>query len=250
VNNEINRSSLETITVMSDFIRGLQHELGNLTTILNSDVSQVELSIATGTFRPQSLDDLKSDLSDLVLLLNRLKEYPSPQLHIDKVNVIHVLMDTLDTIERRKSNFLTSAQMTFPVIFRPQFSSESLWVTGDEIGLHRAFLNIIVNAIQANQEAGRSTVEIKVGCQEQHALIIIADQGPGIATERLESIFQPSFTTRHTGGSLRGLGLGLFSARAVIQLHRGSLTLENRSGKIGSQAVITLPLIPPLDLDE
>ena len=67
------------------------------------------------------------------------------------------------------------------------------------------------------------------------ALISIRDSGPGISADRLERLFEPSFTTKHDG-----MGMGLCIARTIIESHGGKISAENRPR--GAVFHVSLPL--------
>jgi two-component system, NtrC family, sensor kinase len=109
--------------------------------------------------------------------------------------------------------------------------------------LNQVFLNLIVNAAHAIQDAGRDAVSgcISITTQStaQWAEITIADNGCGIAPENLEKIFDPFFTTKAVG---RGTGQGLALARSIVQdRHGGRLDVETALG-IGTRFVVRLPV--------
>ena len=103
--------------------------------------------------------------------------------------------------------------------------------------LRRALRNVIENAVRYGAHAHISLTE-----QDASARILIADDGPGIATDDLEKVFEPfvrleTSRSRETGGT----GLGLSIAKTIIQAHGGNISLENRP-QGGLLAIIELPL--------
>jgi signal transduction histidine kinase len=83
---------------------------------------------------------------------------------------------------------------------------------------------------------------VRIARPDGHALIEVADDGPGLPEDLLERVFEPFFRAepsrnRETGGS----GLGLASARAVARAHGGEVTLINRA-EGGLLARVLLPL--------
>ncbi len=97
------------------------------------------------------------------------------------------------------------------------------------------FLNLFLNAIEAVPENGSISCSIEPS-QESRVLIKIMDNGPGIAPENLERIFEPYFSKR-PGGT----GLGLALARRIIEEHEGSIVARNRP-ETGAQFEILLSL--------
>jgi signal transduction histidine kinase len=77
---------------------------------------------------------------------------------------------------------------------------------------------------------------VSIARDTQTASVAIADSGPGIPLDVRDRIFEPFFTTKH-----RGTGLGLPTARRVVERHRGTLDVEcPPSG--GTLVTVTLPL--------
>lgn len=107
-------------------------------------------------------------------------------------------------------------------------------VLADEPLLEQALVNLVRNAIDAAVTTG-GDVTIDWGAEDGHALVSIADHGPGV--ENPENLFVPLFSTK-PGGS----GIGLVLARNIIEAHGGDVQLVNRSRGKGCIAHITLPL--------
>ncbi len=107
-------------------------------------------------------------------------------------------------------------------------------VEGDADQLRLVLTNLVLNAAQAMNHAGR--IEMTVGSTDDHCCeVLIADTGPGIAPEIRGRVFEPFFTTKH-----RGTGLGLPTARRIVEAHGGRLTLgDSQSG--GTVVRLVLP---------
>jgi PAS domain S-box-containing protein len=109
--------------------------------------------------------------------------------------------------------------------------------------LNQVFLNLIVNAAHAIQDAGKDAktgcISISTQATAQWAEIAVVDNGCGIAPENLERIFDPFFTTKAVG---RGTGQGLAIVRSIVQdRHGGQLDVETSLGT-GTRFVVRLPL--------
>jgi PAS domain S-box-containing protein len=107
-------------------------------------------------------------------------------------------------------------------------------VQADVEQLRTVFLNLLLNAAQATGASGH--VRISIVADDLAATVSIADDGPGIPGEIRARIFEPFFTTKH-----RGTGLGLPTARRVIERHRGTVEVDcPPSG--GTVVTVTLPV--------
>lgn len=102
--------------------------------------------------------------------------------------------------------------------------------------LKQAFLNIAVNALEAMPRGGRMRIEMER--REDRARVTVRDTGPGIPAELLARIYESDFTTK--GG---GSGIGLYVARAVVELHGGSIEAHSTVGG-GTDVQVDLPLLP------
>jgi PAS domain S-box-containing protein len=107
--------------------------------------------------------------------------------------------------------------------------------------LNQVFLNLVVNAAQAIEDAGRGdhelgTIRIETRCDGDDVSISIADDGCGIPEEIRGRIFEPFFTTKEVG---RGSGQGLAIARSMIERNGGTLGCESEVG-VGTTITIRL----------
>lgn len=110
---------------------------------------------------------------------------------------------------------------------------ESLTVPADAQMLKSAFLNLLVNGLQAMPEGG--ILKITLSQQNDAAVIVISDTGVGIAEENLDKIFSPFFTTKEKGN-----GLGLAEVQKVILAHGGSIEVISLTGN-GTVFTIKIP---------
>lgn len=226
--------SAETITIISDLIRGLRHELGNLATVINLDVSLLEQTMNDSRLDKNRIDELKTNVDDLGRLLTRLKDYPQPDAQLSLIDLSQIIADAVE--DRQK--YARSLHM----LIYCQMPDEPVFVNGDESGLRRVLTNVLDNAIEANRQKQGRRVGLELNVIAHEAAIRVTDEGPGFAAQMLNQPISPAYTTKITDGFMRGLGMGLFVSQAIISLHSGSIVLEN--GPTGSaQVTITLPVL-------
>ena len=119
--------------------------------------------------------------------------------------------------------------------------------------LGRVFLNMVGNACYATDEKRRASEEAGEGAEryaptlwisslrgEDRIEVRIKDNGNGIPTDVIESIFNPFFTTKPTG---EGTGLGLAMSSDIVREHGGAIRVESEPGEF-TEMIITLPLTP------
>ena len=105
--------------------------------------------------------------------------------------------------------------------------------------INQVFMNLLVNAVQAN--GGGGTITVRTGKQDAEVWVEIADTGKGIAAQDLKRVFDPFYTTKPAG---QGTGLGLSLSYGIIQKHCGRMEVQSEVGK-GTTFRVWLPVRQP-----
>ena len=116
-------------------------------------------------------------------------------------------------------------------------------VSGDRVQLQQVLLNLVVNAFDAVADVTDRPRKVILHTRtlgEKYVQVDVADTGPGIAPEKLDSIFQPFVTTRPGG-----MGMGLSVSHSIVSAHAGRLWAEN-----GPDGGAIFHLVLPAILDE
>jgi two-component system, cell cycle sensor histidine kinase and response regulator CckA len=109
-----------------------------------------------------------------------------------------------------------------------------VWIVSDAAQLTQVLVNLVMNA--ADAIAGSGHIDVSVGVREgagprepggKWAVLEVKDDGPGIAAEHVDRIFEPFYTTK---GEQGGTGLGLATVYGLLQQHGGHLTVESSVG--------------------
>ena len=108
-------------------------------------------------------------------------------------------------------------------------------INADGEKLRQAFLNIVINALQASPKGGRVTISTTVS-ENGFCNISFNDTGSGIEADKLEKIFDPFFTTKP-----EGTGLGLAISKKIIESHNGKLLIESKPRQ-GTTVTVRLPI--------
>ena len=137
----------------------------------------------------------------------------------------------LQQILNRAINFTSSMAAKQGVEIDTIYADESLVREVDEDMVYRAFLNIILNGIQAMEGGGRLLVETSES-DEGQTHISFSDNGPGMSEEIAAQVFEPFFTDKS-----KGTGLGLAIAKNIVEGHGGDIEVESRAQE-GTRFVI------------
>jgi PAS domain S-box-containing protein len=112
-----------------------------------------------------------------------------------------------------------------------------LW---DAQRLDQVFTNLLSNAVKYSPEGGE--IVVRVARQANEVLVSIQDQGVGIAPAQLSRLFDRFYRVSETAGGVRGLGIGLYVARELVEAHGGRLWAESPGPGQGSTFWVALPL--------
>ena len=120
----------------------------------------------------------------------------------------------------------------------PSDFGDGIMIAGDARRLQQVLWNLILNAIKFTPPGGAIQVGISAGASQ--VKIDVTDSGEGIAAEDLEHVFGAFTLQTHANAS--GLGLGLYIARRIVELHGGSLSVASAGKGCGTTFTIRLPL--------
>ena len=212
---------------------GLAHEVRNpLSTLrLNLQLLEEDLKgpqvIPTSRFRTR-VEVLHREVERLNDVLNDYLRFARGRpLDREPTDLNDVLDELLE--------FVRPEALRRGVELRHRFSGDLPRSLLDANLLKQAFLNLIINAFEAMPQGGDLIVE--TDCDGRSLTARITDPGTGIPAGELDKVFRVYHSTK-AGGT----GLGLPTARRIVQEHGGSLTLTSEVGR-GTQALVTLPVV-------
>jgi signal transduction histidine kinase len=104
--------------------------------------------------------------------------------------------------------------------------------------INQVFLNILINSVQAIEEAGNLTLSVSADEARNTLTIKIKDDGVGIPESYIPHVFDVYFTTKPIG---KGTGLGLPISRDIVLEHKGNIEIKSKAA-IGTEVSITLPI--------
>jgi signal transduction histidine kinase len=108
--------------------------------------------------------------------------------------------------------------------------------------LMQVFVNLVVNAAQANVDGG--AIRVSSWAAYDDVAVRVQDTGPGMSKEILSKLFQPFFTTKPPG---EGTGLGLPVSHGIITSHGGRIEVESSPGQ-GACFTVWIPKVPPVSM--
>lgn len=204
--------------------RETAHQLG---TPISSLLAWKELLSMSGV-EQSIITEMGKDIHRLEVIADRFQKVgSSPKLEI--VPLADIVKRSTDYMRPR-----ISSQVDISYYLE---NADQLWVSISDSLLAWVLENLIKNAVDAMQGAGR--IHITCGQSARDAYIDIQDNGKGIARSKYEAVFAPGYTTR-----TRGWGLGLSLARRIIQdYHKGRIFVKHSELGQGTTFRILLPLV-------
>ena len=157
----------------------------------------------------------------------------SQTLKLDKTNfdlnqkIENVILDTKQQID-------ADANKKVRIKFEPK---DSIQVRGDKARIFQVFSNLLNNAVKFTDD-GMIIVNAQKNTETLEAIITIKDSGTGIDPEVIPNMFS-KFITK----SKRGVGLGLYIAKNIVEAHRGKIEAYNNMNEKGATFIVTLPLV-------
>ena len=111
-------------------------------------------------------------------------------------------------------------------------------IRGDREKLQSVVANLIINAREATVNGDRYTIDLHTGQENEFAVISVSDRGCGMAPDFVkDSLFRPFCTTK----SKKGIGIGMFQARMIVEAHCGKIEVESEVGA-GTTFRVLLPV--------
>ncbi|MCZ2146725.1 MAG: HAMP domain-containing histidine kinase [Bryobacterales bacterium] len=143
---------------------------------------------------------------------------------------------TIDTVAGRAVALVGHSFELQNIELRMEFGDGGVAVLGDAGQLQQVLLALLVNAGDAMPQGGQVVISTERAGQE--LVMRVRDNGPGVAEELRDRIFEPFFSTKEDG---QRTGLGLAIALGIVEQHGGHIELVSQVGQ-GSEFIIHLPV--------
>lgn len=209
------------------FLADAAHELRAPIAILEARVGM----LASGAARTRLLADV-----------SRLSNLAEALLDLQRLGRLGRTLSDLTPVDLRAVAQQVASDMA-PLVFSAGYEIEvnggdfPVHVAGDRLALGRALVNLVQNAIMHG--GGQGLIALDVTANATHGTLRVRDQGPGVAPEERERIFEPFYRVQPSD---QGTGLGLHLVREIVDLHQGSVEVAEVQGG-GACFEIRLPLL-------
>jgi len=203
------------------------HDLKNLASSLSLMLDNTGEHIDDPEFQRDMISTVRNSLEKMQKLIQRLRTMPQKNaLNVQKTDLDDLCKQTLEALSGKRGQ--AAVHYTG--------SPVSLMADGEEI--RKVVLNLLLNAFEAVPAQGR--VALECGMNGEGAFIKVSDNGHGMTEEFMrDHLWRPFRTTKQ-----KGLGIGLYQCRQIVEAHGGAISVESDYGK-GSVFTVSLPLAKP-----
>jgi PAS domain S-box-containing protein len=227
------------------FVAALSHELRTpLTPVLLSaaalrDDDRLPADVRGQMAMMERNIALEARLIDDLLDLTRIARGKLP-LRTEPCDVHSLLCYAIDIIRDDARAKIIAVQV--------DLAAQRSGVTGDPARLQQVFWNLLKNAVKFTSSGGRITITTRDDLAKDRLVIEVSDTGLGFTSEAAERIFRPFEQGSHESDHrLGGLGLGLAIARAIVDLHGGTIRAGSPGAGLGATFTVEIPgpILPP-----
>ncbi|SRR5579871_2209228 len=206
-------------------VRMIAHEVRN-------PLSNINLSMEV--LQEKDGDQKNTELLNIISRnANRINDLISELLNFSRTSDMFrqkvILQDIIrETIEAANDRIILKK-----INIKLSIEEEPFYIEGDKEKLKIAFLNIIINAIEA-MEFEKGELQVNGVKKNQEFILTFTDNGIGIPQENIPRLFEQYFTSKKNG-----MGLGLSSTFNILRLHNGSIAVRSAPG-IGTSFIVTI----------
>ena len=214
----------EKLSATGRLVQTLAHEVRN-------PLNNINLSVE-GLVPAMQDDENKTYLDIIIRNSHRINDLISELLNSSRPADIIMVKTVLQKVIDQSLSAAMDRIKLKKIQLQLSFPQEPAYIMSDAQKLGIAFLNIIINAIEAmSPESGK--LRIAIDSEGETFKVSITDNGSGISEENLSRLFEPYFTSKK-----EGLGLGLAATLNIIQSHKASVEVQSKPGQ-GTNFVLT-----------
>jgi len=225
----------EKLSALGLLAAEVAHEIRNPLTVMKMLYHSLDLKFPPGDPRTKDAEIMGEKMDHLKKIVEQILDFArstEPKLSLLNVNE---LLDDLGLLTRHK---LKNQNITLVRKLAPDLPP----VMGDAMQLEQAFLNLMLNAVQAMPQGGKLTLTTRAiqpsdAERPTHVVIEFKDTGEGMSEDQCNRVFTSLLSTTKA----KGTGLGLAIVSRVVETHRGKIRVKSRLAH-GTTMSVTLPV--------
>lgn len=228
------REALEGKKYVERYEQTLTHELKSPLSAIVGAAELLHEDMPDAT-RARFLSNISTEADRLRDIVDRMLELSALENRkmLGKVEPVR-FKGLLQSVLESKDTFFSRKNLSVSVNI-----AEDITLQGDPFLIRQAISNLIQNAIDFSPHDGR--IEVSAHISGWELVFLVEDEGPGIPEYAMQKVFDRFFSLQRPDTGKKSTGLGLNFVKQVAHLHKGDVSVENRSPK-GLRARLTLGL--------
>jgi len=220
-------SHAERLSSLGEMVAVISHEIRNPLGIIKNSAELLN--------KKMSGSDSRNSIHEIIVEeADRLNNIITDFLNYARPRTPDLAPCRVDSIVEKNLTFLAPQIEAQGHVVHRQYQDNLPEIMADTDMLYQAFLNILINAMQAMPDGG--AISVSIGMNGDRVEVCFEDAGDGFTDEILDKVWDPFVTTKE-----KGTGLGLGIVKNIIEQHGGSIQIDNREGG-GAQVMLGLPV--------
>jgi two-component system sensor histidine kinase PilS (NtrC family) len=209
---------VEKMAAVGELAAGLAHEIKNPLASLSGSIQMLREDVRFDPDHDRLMQIILREADRLSSLVNNFLLYARPPA--SKEEAIELDKSLVDTVELFEKDATKNGRIAVTKTIQP-----GIWVSMDPVHLRQILWNLLLNAAEAIDDQGVIHIEMYEE-KGPYACIKVTDNGCGMTTEQLKSIFAPFFTTKP-----HGTGLGLSIVHNILEAYGSRLSVESETAR-------------------
>jgi PAS domain S-box-containing protein len=230
----------ERLAAVGRLAAGVAHEINNPLAAINEIAGYLQDLIGGGPGSDEAslMEELEIGVPKILAQVKRCRDITHRLLRFSRKSKATVEVANVNEALDEIVDFLQKEARMARIEIHKQYQPDLPQVTIEEIQLEEIFINLIKNAVQALAEQGRGNIWLTSQEQDGKVSVTVRDDGPGIAEQVRDRLFDPFVTTKKPG---QGTGLGLSICYGIIKRYDGEIRVESQPGR-GTTFEVILPV--------
>ncbi len=207
---------------------GMAHEINNPLTIIQNYNKKLNNALSEQSFDRENVQHINLSINKAVTRIKTIVEHLREFSKEDSRDANKMTEIKINSLLYDLRDFYGGFITRFNIDIRENFNAEEIVIKGFKTPMEQVLLNVVHNAVDAVEKNDDKVIELVTYMTDQHGVIEIIDNGPGISPENCERIFDPFFTTKEIG---KGVGLGLSLVRNYMNECQGIVEFKSIPGK-------------------
>ncbi len=218
---------IKQFAILGELATGIAHDIKNPLMSIRGCARLLEEDV---TLQQQEF------VEPIIKEVDKINEVIEQMLNFARISERNIYRDVnINEILHKCLNFIRFRRSAKHIKFETNFESSISNIKGNAIQLQQAFINILLNSVQAIPDCGKIGVSTDLSEDKKMIKITISDTGIGIPAEIINKIFIPFYSTKE-----EGTGLGLAIVESVVKKHHGKINFTSRE-KAGTTCKVYLP---------